>query len=226
MNRGGASSNLCLNVLKYLSVFTCLAQYSSLCYCPISTNKQHTNLESPLTKSQSVQQLAAISPVAAGSFCENKLLRNSLPPHHMSVKHQLFQNQLPPAVIQRAWDRFWVEHTSNVTNFIFIIAFTTSLVSFTTCLSFSHFPTPTTDMQHTVCCFCIANKWESAWRYDPCSEQLTNNRKPIPLFSEAQGQHHFLSLGADWLKWTPHPWDLSLCMYALCIETGSGRVQH
>lgn len=30
-------------------------------------------------------------------------------------------------------------------------------------------------------CFCIANTWESAWRHDPCREQLTHNREPIPL---------------------------------------------
>ena len=30
-------------------------------------------------------------------------------------------------------------------------------------------------------CFCIANTWESAWRHDPCREQLTHNHAPIPL---------------------------------------------
>lgn len=72
---------------------------------------------------------------------------------------------------------------------------------------------------------CIANKWESAWRHDPCSEQLTHNRTPIPLL-RGRGDNitssHWVLTDSDELltpEICPHVWEHILHRDRKCQKT-------
>lgn len=135
--------------------------------------------ESPLLITQSIQH-TSVYIGAAKSCCvwisfEKKCVHSKFSPHRMFGKHRLFQTKLPPHLRS---DRSWFEYIRNLN---IILDFASILLSFSA--SFSHQQLTETHglIFGPFRCFCIANTWESAWRHDPCREQLTHNREPIPL---------------------------------------------
>lgn len=162
---------------KYVPVFKRLARLHF--YLHFLSSNRRTSPESPLLITQSIQH-TSVYIGAAKSCCvwisfEKKCVHSKFSPHRMFGKHRLFQTKLPPHLRS---DRSWFEYIRNLN---IILDFASTLLSFSA--SFSHQQLTETHglIFGPFRCFCIANTWESAWRHDPCREQLTHNREPIPL---------------------------------------------